>query len=285
MKGIYIMANDLYYDQFVAFINSYKTFNDLPLIIIPYSDNCKRLKQLTKNITNISWFNNDDTLKQCDAIGKQIYGKEIGMFRKLACWEGPFQNFIYVDIDTVVQDDFNTLNIDTLLQQHQYISNYSYVDHMMQWVWNIDQLDYSLFPYEYYQYSANMGFLISTKDFLSIEYCKLVLPIMLKYRHMMNLTYIDQPFFNFLFCLKYKQLSSLNKINDNTLPIEFWYGISGGRIKEGKLYFNDGNYKDKKPFIVHWAGVNLVNPTPDIQYIDLWYHYHNGGKLFTSVMV
>jgi hypothetical protein len=61
-KGIYTLANDYLYDQVIALINSIrKNYDeDIPICIIPYDDNIKKLKSLV--LENVFLF--DDPIRK-----------------------------------------------------------------------------------------------------------------------------------------------------------------------------------------------------------------------------
>src|SRR5580700_4040078 len=101
-QGVYFIGNDNTYDLAVAFLNSLRTFEPLiPVCFIPYDSQIENIIEL-KHRYNVTVWDDDATLLRCDAISERFHGRTCGQYRKLAIWSGPYQRFVYLDIDTVL---------------------------------------------------------------------------------------------------------------------------------------------------------------------------------------
>src|SRR3569833_2800139 len=100
-RGVYFIANDWAYDQTVAFLNSFRLYNpSIPLCLIPYDNATKRLRSLSAEY-NFFVFEDKRTLAVADAVNVTFYPQN-GVLRKLAMWNGPFDEFVYFDTDMIV---------------------------------------------------------------------------------------------------------------------------------------------------------------------------------------
>ncbi|MEP7095320.1 MAG: hypothetical protein ABI793_14760, partial [Flavobacterium sp.] len=106
-QGVYFLANNKVLEMATAFLNSFRTHNkDISLCLIPYNNEFDQVKAM-KDTYNFSIFDNEELLKICDDISLKFHGNVVGAYRKLVAWEGEFEQFIYIDIDTVVLDNLS----------------------------------------------------------------------------------------------------------------------------------------------------------------------------------
>ncbi len=108
--GVYCLANDEALEWFQAFVRSFRKFNPvLPLTVIPYNADVFKLAALRAefNFTlmdqaTAAWF---------DAIADRVAGQNIsgGTFRKLSCFLGGYDSFMFFDSDIVVTMPFDGL--------------------------------------------------------------------------------------------------------------------------------------------------------------------------------
>lgn len=104
--GIYCLANDRVLEFTAAFFESLRTVgSDLPLIVIPFDERCARLRAVASGLD--CTFLPEDELRRYDRLGQRFCSDPgcFGMFRKLAVFEGPFDEFAYFDTDLVVLVD------------------------------------------------------------------------------------------------------------------------------------------------------------------------------------
>ena len=129
--GIYLLANDKVYDQLVALLNSIEAnySRDIPVCIIPFDDNISLVVQEIAQRKNISLFEDKNSIDRWEkfiTIVHEIYHsypyegvtdkktRGLRMHRKCCAFDGPFDKFIYIDVDTLVFQPldhiFNQLN-------------------------------------------------------------------------------------------------------------------------------------------------------------------------------
>ncbi len=105
-NGIYIVANDAYYDEAVACINSIRLYDELVQIIcIPYDDSFEKVRTFCQS-KKVDIYEDIRILRTIERnVRKYLpHIKHPARLRNLACWLGPFENFIYMDSDIVVFD-------------------------------------------------------------------------------------------------------------------------------------------------------------------------------------
>jgi hypothetical protein len=117
-KGIYLLANDVVYDQLVALINSIEVnySPDIPICIIPFNDKLDLIKQEITKRKNIFLFDDQEAIARWENFITQFdklyfdyphgvenkYTEVLTMHRKYCAFDGPFEKFLYLDLDTLV---------------------------------------------------------------------------------------------------------------------------------------------------------------------------------------
>jgi hypothetical protein len=122
-EGIYILANDVVYDQLIALINSIRVNSGqaYPICVIPYDGQIERVRALlaTDIGLGIMLFDNQPLLETWETFATQIWQchptayqtwaakgitgvNRMGMHRRFCGFDGPFERFIYLDADTLV---------------------------------------------------------------------------------------------------------------------------------------------------------------------------------------
>ncbi len=120
-NGIYILANDVVYDQLVALLNSIEVnAGDLfPICILPYDDRLDKVRQEIQARDNVFLFEDQPCLDRWEAFAKEVWKTHpiinstwqnngelevyrLGMHRRFCAFEGVFENFIYLDADILV---------------------------------------------------------------------------------------------------------------------------------------------------------------------------------------
>ncbi|MEH2411830.1 Npun_R2821/Npun_R2822 family protein [Nostoc sp.] len=129
--GIYTLANDVVYDQLVAFLNSIEVnFSpDIPVCIIPYDERLDLVQKEVKSRKNVSIFDNWEAIQSWEDFAHQVWGVHPGtrtskisrnwwssghLQRKMCVFNGDFDRFIFCDADSLlmkpVDDIFEKLN-------------------------------------------------------------------------------------------------------------------------------------------------------------------------------
>lgn len=111
-RGIYILANDAVLDQCITVVKSIRKHDpDTPMALIPYNEACHHTKRVLADdfLIDVNAMGpiSDRVLTILREVSDKIFFRD-GLFnrpnllRKLACWFGPFERFLYLDTDIVV---------------------------------------------------------------------------------------------------------------------------------------------------------------------------------------
>lgn len=291
-RGVYFVASDTVIDMTVAFLNSFRKYNPTILLcLIPFDEHHGRILRLAKEY-GFSVYENHHVLAQCDEWSVKFHEARAGQYRKLAAWFGEFNEFVYIDIDTVVMQPVDT--IFRYQSSYAVITGHSHIPGSRKFVWK-DGICPDCLSSEEFEYSANTGFIMSHIGLFSLEDVAKVVEEGLEIRDSMELMCMEQPLLNLLFIRVLKTYSSMYKINadgDQTIPVECWAGdprwqlsIDGACLYEGE---------EKNVLFVHWAGewaplgferfaktigmvfgIRLINVRRDMKQRALWNHYRN----------
>ena len=257
-RGMYFLANDKVIDQAVAFLNSVRAHNpEMPLCLIPYDSKTERIRALASRY-NFMILEDESLLSWCDDISLEFHESNCGgrgMYRKLAAWFGPFEEFLYIDVDAVVLRSVDVLF--PLLNEFDVVTSYSNDPHGRKFVW----LD-SVAPNEYISqeeidYSANMGSILSSRRLFTKGLVNSLVPKAKELSKHMELRCFDQPFNNYIVVKSTKRYTSLRCLNQRSavrpLPEECWPGDRKWRIGlDGKATYNG---EPKELLHIHWSGV------------------------------
>jgi len=186
-KGIYILANDVVYDQLIALLNSIEVNYSkvIPICIIPYDNNLEKTKSEIKKRKNAFIFDNKDIIKKWETFAKEIWkkypSKERNIFgrhnltihRKFCVFDGPFKEYIFLDADTLIMNNldfiFNKLKTNGFIV---YDFQYKDVSH----VYNIKSTKLSeIFSDKELKNIFCIGFFASKKNLFSKEEIKSIL--------------------------------------------------------------------------------------------------------------
>ncbi|MEB3211159.1 MAG: hypothetical protein VKL39_07380 [Leptolyngbyaceae bacterium] len=116
------MANDRVYDQVIALLNSIETHAPgTPVCIYPYDDNIDRIAAEGDRRDTVQIYHNQDSIKAWDTfvrsawdshptakktwqkVGSSGYHR-VGTHRRFCAFDGPFDQFLYMDADTLLLD-------------------------------------------------------------------------------------------------------------------------------------------------------------------------------------
>ncbi|MEM6449792.1 MAG: Npun_R2821/Npun_R2822 family protein [Cyanobacteria bacterium P01_D01_bin.105] len=145
-KGVYILGNDVVFDQLLALVHSIEQNVDrnLPICIVPYDDNTARSRRATQRYPQVQWFDDEAILTKWETLATQIWEahptafevwaqrgvkgvNRLGMHRRFCCFDGPFEKFIYLDADILAMDSFDLL-FDSL-DKHDFVTyDFQYKD-------------------------------------------------------------------------------------------------------------------------------------------------------------
>lgn len=278
-QGVYFMANNKVVDLVIAFLNSFRIHNkDLPLCLIPYNDDIEQIEAL-KDIYNFSVFDNKELLEICDTISVKFHGNTVGAYRKMVAWEGKFEQFIYIDIDTIVLESLSFVWKN--LSHCKIFTSHSNLSEIRKWVWKDSIYENKKLSIKQIEYATNTGFIVSTKNILSMNWIIDQVEEALTLKEDMELLCMEQPFLNYLIVTSGYNYGSLLQFTlrgigrgaNKDIKLEFWAGLPGGIVKKGILI---DPYR-RPLFLVHWAGVWRQNDEDltKIPYQKLWIYYRN----------
>ncbi|MCC5916045.1 MAG: hypothetical protein JJU02_01825 [Cryomorphaceae bacterium] len=250
-QGVYFLANDRVLPLCIAFLNSFRARHpELSLCLIPYDTNIEKLRALAERY-NFFVFENSDLLNRCDKISLNFHPYIFGHYRKLALWEGPFSQFVYMDIDTVLLNNLD--QVFDLLKDFDLLTATSNIPHTRKWVWHDSIDETNLMLKEEIDFAANTGFIASHKDKIPLSRSEELLQEAETLIPHMNLYCFEQSFLNYCMAksnIRKESLSELGKIN-NRIMKERWAGDKGGQVVDGKITFEP----EEEILFLHWAGV------------------------------
>lgn len=265
-RGIYFISNNQMFELTLAFLNSLRLHNpDIPLCLIPYNNEYDTIKSLSKTY-KFDIFNDHSILAICDEISKKFHGRIMGSYRKLAIWHGNYEEFIYIDIDTIILDSLNFAF--KILGDFTFLTSNSNTSGSLKWTWKSTIFENKILSKEQINYATNTGFIASRKNAISIDCMLKKSKEAWEIREHMELSCQEQPFLNYLMVTSGESYSSLHALANKgvykNIMIEAWAGIKGGKIVRNKIYFH--YYGITPIFLVHWAGIWRPNK------IDLLIH-------------
>lgn len=251
-RGVYFIANDHTLELAIAFLNSFRAHNaDLPLCLIPFDDDFDQVAALARKY-DFEIYSDARVLDKCDAISLHFHPKRNGSYRKFAIWEGAFEEFIYIDVDTLVLADVQFAF--ALLGEFDCLTARSNEPENLKWVWK-ERIDARglLLP-EQVDFGANTGVVISKKQFLPLDRALDRLSGALALKPYMELHCQEQPLLNYMIVTsggRYASLGELYRAGRRDVRIEMWAGDEGGVVSGGQIAFPGG----APAFLLHWAGL------------------------------
>ncbi|POX42668.1 hypothetical protein C3486_03595 [Streptomyces sp. Ru73] len=270
---MYFLANDGFLDYATAFLNSFRRFNpDLPLCLIPFADDTGALRALQSS-HGFSVLDDREVLHACDTVGAAIRGTPRGHFRKLAMWEGPFEEFAYFDSDTVVlhSADF----VFDLLADYGFLTAHGNDPTTRRFVWNDSIETTGRLTEEQFGFAGATGFVASRKECLPLADVVRRLPEVRDLLPHMCPGLNDQPMLNYLMVTsgyRYASLSALADAGAEGLAVEWWGGDPVGAVEDGRVVSPDGH----PPLFVHWSGTLKQAAAPLVNRA-LWETYRAGA--------
>lgn len=251
--GIYFLADDGVADLCIAFLNSLRATNgDLAVYCIPYSANYGQILKLRKSY-QFSIFEDRELLKHYDSVSKEFHGSVVGDYRKLACWEGPLDDFVWIDVDTIVLGSLRVaLNF---LNTFDLINSHSNIESSVRYTWKSSILGTHVLKDEQISYAGNMGFCASQKRKFTRAQIDNAVVDSLKIREHMELSCMGQPFMNYLFVTSGLNYTSLHLLRNRlvNVPHEIWAGDPNWRVDLSNRWWYRNEPRDA--LFIHWAGL------------------------------
>lgn len=122
MRGICTLANDRVYDQVVALLNSInKNAPGIPVCIYPYDGNIEQISVEANRREGVQIYSNQESIAEWDAFVRAAWDTHptarqawkaagsdgyhrVGTHRRFCAFDGPFDQFLYMDADTLLLD-------------------------------------------------------------------------------------------------------------------------------------------------------------------------------------
>lgn len=271
-RGAYFIANDTVLDLTIAFLNSFRRSNPtLPLCLVPFNQSFDQVAKLQREY-DFSISTDEACFRRCDAIAEKFHGRTLGHYRKLATWQGPFDEFVYVDVDTVVLEPLEPLF--RFLTEFDFMTSHGYVPWILKFVWHESIFTTRRLTHQQITFATNTGFIISRRNALTIGEAEMKLQAALELAPHMALDCMEQPFLNYLIVTAGKRYSSLLTLlskdpSRRDIPLERWGGMElGGRTEAGRILTDK-----EKILLVHWAGLGSQAPLGTMPNQAFWDYY------------
>jgi hypothetical protein len=169
-------------------------------------------------------------------------------------WEGPFDEFTYIDVDTIVMSSFGPLY--DWLDDYAYIAGHSNIAGSRKFVWNDSIYTTGVLTSEEIEYAAGGGFFISKKNLWDWTVMERLVERAFTLRSHMASAGVDQPLLNYIVFKSGKHYTSLYTLGQAdpalAVPQECWAGDPNWNLKiDGPSYYGT---ELKHILFVHWAG-------------------------------
>lgn len=270
LQGIYILGNDNVIDDTLAFMHSLCQYAlGYPVVLIPYDDKYQRLARLLHDEFGVELFKDRYLLEVLDGHSRAILGKTAPMCRKLACWFGPFDEFIYFDTDIVVFQ--NQEDVFSLLADYDIVYCGDGRILGIQEVFTQRVLERNLLTKQQAKELFNAGFFASKKDALNCDVLMSLLEDAATVSEIFLTQNQDQGILNYLVLKAMSRKANLRDFKP-AIPDDAWAGIPTLKIRKDKIYLNNGMPVRN----IHWAGFKHI---PDRPYVGLWLKYRYPGKM------
>jgi hypothetical protein len=273
-RGIYIVANDKVLDNAIALLNSIRYHDpDVPVFLIPFNDQYKKVAQILKQKHHVEVFPNLDFVEKFTQKVAEIFDRDFlnnpNKMRKFVQWFGPLDEFLYIDTDIIVFEKI--IDILNYLDKYEFICcDYHYKKRKLADVFSTAIQEQEIFSDRELEDVFNSGFWASKKGIFSESQLYELLQECASHREYFDFSYktTDQPILNYIILKSTEKRLNLVKISDNEPGS--WAGSRHFIEKEHILY--DGEYRLR---YLHWAGTPM---TIGGAYRELWEYYRYLGE-------
>ncbi|WP_016953443.1 Npun_R2821/Npun_R2822 family protein [Anabaena sp. PCC 7108] len=116
MKGICTLGNDYVFDQLVALLNSIDVFlgSEIPVCIYPFDEKIQRITEEIAKRPNVFIYDNQQSIQRWDQFMLEASPASMtrkyriyGGHRRFCAFDEPFDEFVYLDADTLVMDSLD----------------------------------------------------------------------------------------------------------------------------------------------------------------------------------
>ena len=268
-RGIYVLGNDRVVDDALAFLNSMQQHAPgYPIRLIPYDEEYHKLLEIVAQKFGVEVIEDSELFDALEQHSRAIRGSSAPMYRKHIVWSGPFDEFIYFDLDIVVLHPLD--HIFELLTEYDiaYAGDARFIG--VEEVFTEKVFEHDLFTQAELADVFNAGFFASKKGMITREQLLFHLEEAAKVRDIFVPYLQDQPFTNFLVLRTITRRCNIRKIP--SLAQDAWAGLPTLEIREDKVYKKNGMPVGH----IHWAGFNQLHGRP---YVRLWLKYRYPGRI------
>jgi hypothetical protein len=221
---------------------------------------------------NFSIWSDSTVLQRCDDISRVFHGHTAGQYRKLAAWEGLYDQFVYIDTDTVVLEDVGF--VFEHLARLDFVTSHSNDPYTRKWVWKDSIYDTGALTLEQISFATNTGFISSRRGCLTVDNTFDRLPKAVELAEHMELFCAEQPLLNYLMVtsgMRYNSLAEITRQTGENIPEERWGGEPALVVQDGRVVWPD----IPPTLMVHWAGEwhRARKEKQPLPHLELWDFY------------
>jgi hypothetical protein len=270
-RGIYILANNKVAEQTIALLNSIRHYDaTVPVVMIPYNDDYEALAEVLAANYGVEVYADLTVMHRLSDRLNQICGPDFlarrNLLRKLACWFGPLDEFLFIDTDIVV--------FEPIIQQLDALSNYDFICCDYQHQHGIDEvfmppiLDANLFTQDELKEVFNSGFWGGRKGVLTEQDFEEIFTECAAHPEYFFQYNSDQTLLNYVILRKVSRRFNLIRRAEGC-PGN-WAGSKFELVENRpEKCLVDANTQQPLMFL-HWAGLPI---RPDGPYWDVWKFY------------
>jgi len=266
-RGVFILGNDVVLEFAISLFRSLRHYSpDIPVRLLPYDNRLEKLRPWMEryNIT----LHEDPDYSFYDHLGDQLWDEvHIGhhMFRKFAAYCGPFDDFLYLDIDIAVLAPLEKTFDDFTRSGAAFMTFDNDLDNVYKrtpWRDALEQAGRTK--------GFNAGAFLSQRGLFTRDDLSALLADAKRLRD--NFVYqYDQPFFNFAIDMKGLLQVRLPEFNP-AVPDKLWGDQIPISNKDGAWRLLTPGHRDygKAEPLIHWAGHRGDDPFPNRH---IFYHF------------
>jgi hypothetical protein len=260
-EGVYVLANDAVADWLTACAASLRVFNPyLRVVVIAYDGRIRTVQRLCDRFGLELW--HDPEFDWLDEVATKLGGDlPPQRMRKLAAFWGPLERFLYLDVDTIVLMDLQSVLAATRGRPETFL--FAHCDALggdLEEVYRPGPWR-SEFLAAHGSHVGNAGLWAGSRGLFSrsdlADLAEAARPIAGEF------VYPDQGFLNFCLDSTATPVRNLHEFIDAPL---LWAGVAGYVESGGTLRDPQGTSVG----LVHWAGYELDAQLP---YRSLWNHW------------
>lgn len=250
MNGIYFLANDFVTDWVHVATESIRAKGcTLPICIISFDAQTQKLERMAARYKFEIW--HDPLIDRLETIGAQFYPKSATgrrMFRRLASFWGPYDHFIFTDVDIVALMNWEEI-LDAFIASD---SRFWYFDRSPSNVYRsgplLDELQSRGRAMMF-----NGGMFASSRNVMTFERMVEFTPQALQVREQFMQSG-EQPFFNYYMDYYEIPLDSANTFMPDLYDWMWAPSTYRGRTDFFAIADRTGSFEGKRFPMIHWAG-------------------------------